>query len=200
VLRRLLQGLEQAVERLGREHVHFVDDVDLAARLDRAVAHALDQLADVADAGAAGRVHLEHVDVAILGDGAAVVANAAGLRRRPALAVRAGTVERARDDPGGGGLADPAHTREHESLGHAPALDRIGQGAHRRLLADQIGEAGRAVLARQHLIGLGLGIGGLGRGGLGLGGARRADLGFRGLGVAGGGVRHRRGPVLSAAG
>ena len=36
-----------------------------------------------------GRVHLQHVDVPALGDGAAGVADAAGLDRRPALPVRA---------------------------------------------------------------------------------------------------------------
>ena len=51
--RRLFQRLEQRVERLLRQHVHFVDDVDLVARRHRAIAHALDELAHVVDAGAA---------------------------------------------------------------------------------------------------------------------------------------------------
>ena len=190
VLGRLLQGLEQAIEGLPREHVHLVDDVDLGARLDRAVAHALDQLADVVDAGAAGRVHLDHVDVAVLGDGDAVLAHPAGLGRRCAAgAVRPDAVERARDDPRGRGLAHPAHAGQDEGLGHAPALQRVGERAHRRVLADQVGEARRPVLARQDLIGPRPGVAGLGVAGLGIGG-----LGVASLGIGGGWVRHRRAP------
>jgi hypothetical protein len=43
--RRLFQGLEQAVESLLGQHMHFVDDIDLVARRDRGIAHALDDLA-----------------------------------------------------------------------------------------------------------------------------------------------------------
>ena len=64
VLRRLLQRLQQAVEGLLRQHVHFVDDVDLGARRHRPVARVLDDLAHVVDAGVRGGVHLDHVDVA----------------------------------------------------------------------------------------------------------------------------------------
>ena len=80
----------KALKALRREHVHFVDDVDLVARLDRRVAHALDQLADIVDAGAAGRIHLDDVDMAVLGDGEAMGALAAGDggRRRPCRRVR----------------------------------------------------------------------------------------------------------------
>ena len=49
--RRLFEGLEKGVERLLREHVHFVDDVDLVAGEDRRVAHALENFAYVVDAG-----------------------------------------------------------------------------------------------------------------------------------------------------
>ena len=44
-----------ALKALVREHVHLVEDVDLVARRAGAVAHALDQLAHVVDAGAAWR-------------------------------------------------------------------------------------------------------------------------------------------------
>ena len=75
--RRLFERLQQRVEGVLRQHVHFVDDVDLEARRHRAVAHALGQLADVVDAGARGGVHLDHVDMAVLGDRAARLAHAA---------------------------------------------------------------------------------------------------------------------------
>ncbi len=63
VRRRLFQRLQQRVERRGRQHVHFVEDVDLVARVDRRVAHRVVDLAHVVDAVVRGGVHLDHVDV-----------------------------------------------------------------------------------------------------------------------------------------
>ena len=153
--RRLFQRLEERVEGLLRQHVHFVDDVDLVARRRRRIAHALDDLADVVDAGVRGRVHLLHIDMAGFGDGDA----RARRRRRDgwsapcALAVRADAVEGARDDARGRGLADAAHAGEHEGMRDAPRGEGVGQRLDQRILADQAGEIGRAVFARQHAIG-----------------------------------------------
>src|SRR3546814_15316374 len=104
VLRRLLERLQQPVEGGLRQHGHFVDYVDLVARRHRTVADALDDLADVADAGARRGVHLQHVDVAVLGDRQAVVAASARPHRRPAAAVGPGAVQPLGDTPRGGGL------------------------------------------------------------------------------------------------
>ena len=59
VRRRLFQRLEQRVERRAREHVHFVEDVDLVARRHRRVAHRVVDLAHVVDAVVRGGVHLD---------------------------------------------------------------------------------------------------------------------------------------------
>ena len=86
MLGRLFQRLQQAVEGLRGEHVHLVDDVDLVAGDRRLVAHRLDDLADVVDAGVGGGVHLDDVDVAALHDGGAVLAHLVhvdGRARRP---------------------------------------------------------------------------------------------------------------------
>ena len=61
-------------------------------------------------------------------------------------------VERARQDAGGGGLADAAHAGEHPGLRDAPGLERVRDRAHHGLLADQVVEGRRPVLARQHPI------------------------------------------------
>ena len=164
--RRLLQGLEQAVEGLLREHVHFVDDVDLVARRGRRVAHAVDDLADVVDAGAGRGVHLEHVDVAALGDRDAGLADAAGLGRRLALAVGADAVQGTGDDPRRAGLADAADAGQQERVRDPPGAQRIAQRAHQRVLADQLGQALRPVPARQHPVELGGGRRGCCRAGL----------------------------------
>ncbi len=156
VRRRLLQRLQQRVERVARQHVDFVDDEHLGARLDRAVAGRLDDLAHVVDAGAAGGVHFHHVGVAVGQDRDAIGAYAAGIRGRPAGAVRAGAVQRAGDDAGGGGLAHPAHAGEHEGMGDPAGGEGVAQDAHHRLLADQVVEAGRAVFAGEHPVGRGM--------------------------------------------
>ncbi len=154
VRRRFLKRLEQGVESVARQHVDFVDDVDLVARADRGVAHRLDDLAHVVDAGVAGGVHLDHVDVAAFGDGDARLAHAARIDRRPALPVGPDAVERLGDQPRGRGLADPAHAGHQEGMRQPLALDRVGERAHHRLLADQLGEGLRAVLAGEHAVGL----------------------------------------------
>ena len=151
--RRLLQGLQQGVEGLGREHVHLVQDGDPEARLGGAVADGLAQLAHVVDAVVAGGVHLHHVRVAVGEDGAAFRANAAGLGRRAAGAVGADAVQGAGDDAGGGGLADAAHAGEHEGVGDAALGEGVAEGADQRVLADQLGEGGGAVFAGEHAIG-----------------------------------------------
>src|SRR3546814_13506115 len=64
VLRRLLERLEQRVERRLRQHVHFVDQVHLVPAARGHVLRVFDQVADVVDAGVGGRVVLQQVDVA----------------------------------------------------------------------------------------------------------------------------------------
>ncbi|MPL90960.1 hypothetical protein SDC9_37019 [bioreactor metagenome] len=150
--RGFLERLQKRVEGRGRQHVHLVDDVDLVARRGGPVMHALDDLADVADAGARGGVHLHHVDMAALGDGAAMLAHAAGFGRRAAAAVGTDAVQPLGDDPRGGRLADPAHAGHDEGMGDAVRGEGVLQRAHHRLLTDQIGEGGGAIFAGKDLI------------------------------------------------
>ena len=101
-----------------------------------------------------GGVHFLHVDMARFGDGDAGLADAARLDGRlAALAVRADAVERAGDDARRGGLAHAAHAGQHEGMGDAPGGKGVGQRPDQRFLADQPGEIGGAVFARQHAIG-----------------------------------------------
>ncbi len=154
--RRLLQRLQQSVERVAREHVDFVDDEDLGARLKRAEARLLDDFAHIVHAGARGGVHLHHIRVAVGEDRRAIRADAAGIGGRPAGPVRPHAVQRAGDDPRRRGLADPAHAGEHEGMGDAPCGEGVAQGAHHRFLSDQVVEGGRPVFAGEDAVGLGL--------------------------------------------
>ncbi len=64
--------------------------------------------------------------------------------------VAALVVERARQQAGGGGFADAADAGQHVGVRDAAQRERIGDGAHHRFLADQVGEGPRAVFPRQH--------------------------------------------------
>jgi hypothetical protein len=70
-VRRLLERLQHRVERVIRQHVHFVDHVDLEARIDRRVHRALEQRGHLVDAAVARGVHLDVVDEAAFVDLAA---------------------------------------------------------------------------------------------------------------------------------
>ena len=114
-------------------------------------------MADVLDAGMRGGVHLQHVDVPAFHDRPAMHAKRRHVDRRAFdRAVGQLVIQGAGKDPRGGRLADPAHAGQHPSLGDAAGGKRIGQRAHHRLLADQLGEIRRTVFARQHAIDPGL--------------------------------------------
>ena len=150
MLGRLLKRLQQAVESLRREHVDLVDDIDLVARRDRPVAHLLDDLANVVDAGMGGGVHLDHVDMAAFHDRLAMFAGDLEIDRR--LVDFGGlVVERARQNAGRGRLAHSAHAGQHVGLRDASGLEGVGEGSHHRLLANhQVGEILGAIFAGEN--------------------------------------------------
>ena len=79
VARRFFQRLQHGVERVFRQHVHFVDDVDLVTPGGGGVLRVFDDVAHVVDAGVGGGVDFDQVDEAAavnLGTGRA---DAAGL-------------------------------------------------------------------------------------------------------------------------
>ena len=144
VRRRLLEGLQKRVPSRRREHVSLVQDVHLAAPADRRVGDALAQLADVVYGVARGGVHLDHVQRARRGDRHARLTLAAGLNRGPALAVQARG-----EDLRHRGLARASRADEQIGVVDLPALDRVAQRTHDRLLADHVLEGARAVPAVQ---------------------------------------------------
>ena len=147
VRRRLLNRLEERVERLLREPVHFVDDEDLEAVPDRSDAQAgNDDLADLVDLRVGGGVDLEHVDVAALRNLDAGVTDAARVRGRSRDAVQP-----ARQDARGRGLADAARAGKDERLRDAVGRNRVAQRLRDAALADDVIEPLRPPLAGDHL-------------------------------------------------
>src|SRR5262249_22447650 len=142
--RRFLQRLQQGVERRGREHVDFVNDVDLVPRPTRPELHVLADVAYLVDAAVAGPVDFQDVHVFAGGDALADLAAVAGRRRGPTDAV-----EGLGQDAGGGGLTHAPGPREEVGVGHAVAGQGIHQGLGGGLLADEIAELLGAVATGQ---------------------------------------------------
>ncbi len=148
VRRRLFERLQHRVERVVRQHVHFVDHVDLEARIDGRVHRALEQRGHFIDAAIARRVHLDVIDKAPFVDLAARTAHAARRRRHAGLAI-----ERLREDARQRSLADAAGTRKQIRMVQTAAVERMGERAHHVLLSDERSEILRPPFACENLIG-----------------------------------------------
>jgi hypothetical protein len=62
------QGFKQGIRGILAEHVNFIDDIDLEARLVGGVVNPLSQLPDVINTTIAGGINLYHVESLALGD------------------------------------------------------------------------------------------------------------------------------------
>ncbi|MNK42965.1 hypothetical protein D3C87_616570 [compost metagenome] len=150
MFRRLFQRLQKTVKRLRRQHVHFVDDIDLVARRNRAVTHLLDDLANIVDTRMGGGVHLDHVDMPAFHDRLAMFAGDPKVDGRLVDGVGL-VIQRAGENACRGRFAHAANAGQHIGLGNAAGLKRVGQRADHRLLADhQIGKIFRAIFACQY--------------------------------------------------
>ena len=145
--RRLLEHLQQRVERLAREALRLVDDVDLLAALDRRGRRLLAEVARVLDAAVRGRVDLDHVEVLSLADPKALIAGSARLGRRALLAV-----DHLGQDPGGRGLAGSPRATEQERVGEPALANRAHQRADHVLLPQDLAGTLRPVLPIQGLV------------------------------------------------
>ena len=135
--RRLLQRLEQGVERLRGQHVDLVDDVYPVAPLGRPVAHPVAHVPYVVDAAVARRVDLEEVHRPAFVDRGARRALVVGL---PILWAEA--VQRLGEDARSAGLARAAGAAEQVGVGRPPLVDRVAEGARDHLLPDDLVEPG----------------------------------------------------------
>ena len=142
VRRRLLQRLEQCVEGMRREHVHFVDQVHLVAPARRRILNVVEQLARVVDLGARGRVDLEQIDEPARVDIATGAAFAAGCRGHASLAI-----ERLREDARDRRLAHTARAREQERMVDAARVERVRERASDMILSDELIEFARSPFA-----------------------------------------------------
>ena len=147
VRRRLFQRLEQRVERGGRKHVHFVDEIDLVTAFGRRVTHVVAQLAHVFDAVIARAVDLDDVEAVAAGDLLAVIAHAA---RRHGRSFHA--VERLGQNSRGRGFTDAARSDEQIGVREPVLLDRVLERARDVRLPDQIVKGLGAIFSGEDLV------------------------------------------------
>ena len=133
--RRLFQSLQEGIPGRLRQHVHFVDDVDLEAVACGPVRQAFLEATHFVHARIAGAIDLLHVNVRAFTDLSTGVTDLTRCRRWPLLAV-----QRFRQDPRAGRLPDTTHTREQERVRDAVVGDRIRERAGDVLLPDEIVE------------------------------------------------------------
>ena len=149
VLARLFERLQERVEGALRQHVHFVDDEHPRTGYRGSVLSDTYNFAYVVDAGIGGGIQLHDVEMAALHDLGAVAAEHRHVERGRLGRIGL-VVERAGDDARRRRLADAAHAGEHVGLRDAPRRERVAQRLDHGLLADEVVEALRPVLARQH--------------------------------------------------
>ena len=134
--RRLLQCLEECVERFRRQHVYLVDDVDFIISRRRCELHRLAQVANLINAAIGCRVDLEHVHRRSVTDAAAGGTHTARRERRPF-----GAVERTRENFRRARLARSARSCKQVGMARLPRHHRTGKRAADVLLPHEIGKA-----------------------------------------------------------
>ena len=147
---RLLQRLEQRVERCRCEHVHLVDDVHLVAGAHGGKAHAADDLvAHVVDARATRRIELVDIGMLARGNETALLAGAVG---QMALALLAH--ERLGKQARHGGLARTARSAEQVRMAGTTLHDGVLQRSDHMRLANDVGKGLWAIFGVQrfHLV------------------------------------------------
>ena len=149
---RFFQCLQQRIECVFRQHVHFVDDVNLVARGHRRIAHRLDNFTHIIDAGMARRIHFDNVDMPPLGNCNAGLAYSARVDRRAAFFIGTDAIERFGDQPRSRGFSHTAHPGHQECMRQPVALDRVAQCLHHGILANESGKSLRPIFARQYAV------------------------------------------------
>ena len=145
--RRLLERLQQRVERSRRQHVNLVDDIHLVPAARGRELHTADNLfAHVLHAGTTCSIQLVDVGVLAVGNHHAVVTGSVRLRRGSVLAQKR-LCQQARR----GGLARAARTGEQISMAYLILLNGVFDRALNALLADDVLEDLRPVFSVQCL-------------------------------------------------
>ena len=152
VLGGFFQRFQHGIERMIGEHVHFVDHVDLEARVGRRVHRLLQQLRHFVHAAIGGGIHFDVIDETPGVDRHASFAHAAWPGGDIAGAVGADAIEGFGQNARKCGFTDTARPCKQIGVMQPFLLQRMGQRAHDVFLPDERIEIPGAVLAGEDLI------------------------------------------------
>ncbi len=153
MLRRFFQRLQHRVEGMVGQHVHFIDHVDLEARIRRCIDRLFQQLRHFVDAAVRRRIHLDIVDETSGIDRHARLADTARRCGDAAVAVGPDAIQRFRQDPRQSSLANTAGTGEQIGVVQTLLLQGVRQGPNDVFLADQRIETSGAIFTGENLVG-----------------------------------------------
>ena len=135
VLWRLFQRFQQGVEAVGREHVHFVDQVNLVAASRRCVLDVVEQFAGVLNLGTGGSIHFDQINKTAFGN---LTTGRTFATRTRANALFA--VEALGKNSGNGGFTDPTGTGKQIGMVQTLLVKGVDQRSQDVLLANHFVE------------------------------------------------------------
>ena len=147
MLRRLLQGFQQGVKGLLRQHVNLIDDDDLRGQARRQVHDRLFELANFIDTPVGGPIDLMNIEAGSLGDFPARGTLPARIGGGSLLAIHG-----LGKDPRHGGLSHPPRAAEQKGVSHTVLFNRVFQRLGNNLLAHHLFEGLRAPLSCENEI------------------------------------------------
>ncbi len=136
----LFQRLQQSIEGGHRQHVHFVNDIDLVTAATGSHVGIGSQLANLVDPAITRSIDFQNINVFAIRNTIANVTLAARFDRGTGL-----TIQTLGKNSGRRCLADTPSTREQIGVPDAVLLDRISQCSRNLRLSDQVIEVGWAV-------------------------------------------------------
>ena len=147
VRRRFFKRLQQCVERTLRQHVHFVDQIDLIATACRCVLHVVQEVARIFDFGPRCRVHFDQIDEAAFVDLHAGRTFPARTRSNTCL-----TVQRLGKNARNRRLANATCSGKQVGVVQPPAFKSIGQCLQNMLLPHRLRKVFRAPFSGENEI------------------------------------------------
>ena len=132
--------------------MHLIDDVDLVARRGGTIGHRIDYFANIGHAGAAGGIHLHHINMTAFHDRRAMFTLSTGINGRATGAIEANTIHPLGNDAGRSGFAGASDSCHHKGLSDTFRLKSIAQGLHHSVLANEIRKGLWAIFPCQNLI------------------------------------------------
>ena len=131
--RRLFECFQQGIKTVRRQHMHFVNQVDLEASTGWRVLHIIQQLPGVFDLGARCRIHLNQINKTALGDFLTGRTSTTRTSANPLLAVQALS-----QNPGDCRFTNAPGAGEQVGMMQTLFIQSINQGAQHMLLPDHL--------------------------------------------------------------